>query len=99
MFDLNVNPDSPEYKGIADQTYSHDAFTRGDTLYASEINIGKLTIYDVSDKANPKVLGTQATSRDFTHNAWPSDDGKYVFTNNEKAGAYVDAYDIRIYLP
>lgn len=94
MFDLNVNPDSPEYKGIADQTYSHDAFTRGDTLYASEINIGKLTIYDVSDKANPKVLGTQSTSRDFTHNAWPSDDGKYVFTTDEKAGAYVDAYDI-----
>lgn len=95
MFDLNGDPNNPEYVGIADQTYSHDAFTRGDTLYASEINVGRLTIYDVTDKANPIVLGTQATSRNFTHNAWPSDDGKYVFTTDERGGAYVDAYDIR----
>ena len=94
MFDLNDNPDIPNYLGIADQTYSHDAFARGDTLYASEINVGRLTLYDVTDKANPVVLGTQATSRNFTHNAWPSDDGKYVFTTDEKGGAYVDAYDI-----
>ncbi len=94
MFDLKQNPNSPTYLGIADQAYSHDAFARGDTLYSSEVNIGRLTIYDVKDKANPIELATQATSRNFAHNAWPSDDGKYVFTTDEKGGAYVDAYDI-----
>lgn len=94
IFDLNQDPNAPVYLGAADLNYSHDAFTRGDTLYTSEINIGKLGIYDVSDRTNPKLLATQSTSRNFTHNAWPSDDGKYVFTTDEKSFAYVDAYDI-----
>ncbi|MBC7886075.1 MAG: choice-of-anchor B family protein [Saprospiraceae bacterium] len=94
IFDLNIDPLIPEFKGAADLTYSHDAFTRGDTLYASEINIGKLSIYDVTNKALPVLIGTQSTSRSFTHNAWPSDDGKFVFTTDEKKGGYIDAYDI-----
>ncbi len=94
IFDLNNNPLQPEYRGSADLVYSHDAFTRGDTLYTSEIWEGNLGIYDVSDKSNPQLLALQKTSRNFTHNAWPSDDGKYVFTTDEREGAYVDAYDI-----
>jgi choice-of-anchor B domain-containing protein len=94
MYDLNANPNVPDYAGIADLAYSHDAFTRGDTLYTSEIYQGVMGIYDVSDKANPKLLAGQTTSRIFTHNVWPSDDGKYAFTTDEKGGAYVDAYDI-----
>ncbi len=94
IFDLKQDPKAPVYVGAADLTYSHDAFARGDTLYASEINIGKLSIYDVSDRTKPKLLASQATSRNFTHNAWASDDAKYVFTTDEKANGYVDAYDI-----
>lgn len=94
MFDLNEDPNSPDFVGAADLEYSHDAFARGDTLYASEIYLGAMTIYDVSDKANPIVLASQPTSRLFTHNIWPSDDGKYAFTTDERGGAYVDAYDI-----
>ncbi|MBK9734941.1 MAG: carboxypeptidase regulatory-like domain-containing protein [Saprospiraceae bacterium] len=75
-------------------TYSHDAFARGDTLYASEINIGKLSLYDIKDRRNPKLMASQTTSRAFTHNAWPSTNGKYVFTTDERPGGYVDAYDI-----
>jgi choice-of-anchor B domain-containing protein len=94
IFDLNEDPKAPVYKGAADLQYSHDAFTRGDTLYTSEIYQGNLGIYDVSDKSQPRLLALQQTSRLFTHNAWPSDDGKYVFTTDERAGAYVDAFDI-----
>lgn len=94
IFDLNENPVEPVYKGAANLHYSHDAFTRGDTLYTSEIYQGNLGIYDVSDKSNPQLLALQQTSRLFTHNAWPSDDGKYVFTTDERAGAYLDAFDI-----
>ncbi len=94
IFDLKQDPKNPVYIGAADLTYSHDAFTRGDTLYASEINAGRLGIYDVKDRANPKLLASQITSRAFTHNAWPSADGKFVFTTDEKPGGYVDAYDI-----
>ncbi len=94
IFDLNQDPENPTFAGAANLQYSHDAFTRGDTLYTSEIYQGNLGIYDVSDKANPRLLALQQTSRTFTHNAWPSDDGKYVFTTDERAGAFVDAFDI-----
>lgn len=94
IFDLKSNPKLPKYVGAADLQYSHDAFTRGDTLYASEIYLGKISIYDVKDKSKPVLLAGQATSRAFTHNAWVSDNGKYVFTTDEKQGGYVDAYDI-----
>ncbi|MBK9566668.1 MAG: choice-of-anchor B family protein [Saprospiraceae bacterium] len=94
IFDLKANPKNPVYSGAADLQYSHDAFTRGDTLFSSEINIGKLSIYDVKDKSKPVLLANQATSRTFTHNAWPSDNGRYIFTTDEKQGGFVDAYDI-----
>ena len=94
MFDLNENPREPEFKGAADLQYSHDAFARGDTLYTSEIYQGNMGIYDVSDKSQPRLLALQQTSRLFTHNVWPSDDGRFVFTTDERAGAYVDAFDI-----
>ncbi len=94
IFDLKKDPKSPVFIGAADLTYSHDAFARGDTLYASEINAGRLGIYDISDRSKPKLLASQITSRAFTHNAWPSADSKFVFTTDEKAGGYVDAYDI-----
>jgi choice-of-anchor B domain-containing protein len=94
IFDLKEDPKNPKYSGAADLQYSHDVFTRGDTLYSSEINIGKLSIYDVKDKSKPNLIASQATSRNFTHNAWPSADGRYVFTTDERQGGYVDAYDI-----
>jgi len=94
IFNLNNDPENPDFVGAANIQYSHDAFARGDTLYTSEIYQGNLGIYDVSDKANPRLLALQQTSRTFTHNAWPSDDGKYVFTTDERAGAFVDAFDI-----
>lgn len=94
IFDLKNNPNAPELVGAADVNYSHDAYARGDTLYSSEINVGQLGIYDVTDRSNPVLLASRTTSRFFTHNAWVSDDGKYVFTTDEREDAYVDAYDI-----
>jgi len=98
--DLNANPVEPPVIGhlpsIGDlvEDYAHDIYVRGDTLYASEIYKGKLTLYDITDKANPIELAGAETSLSFTHNAWLSDDGKTVFTTDERKNAFVDAYDI-----
>ena len=53
-----------------------------------------LSIYDITDRLNPIELGVAETSFQFTHNAWLSDDGTHVFTTDERANAFVDAYDI-----
>lgn len=97
IFDLKPDPKKPVFIGAADLAYSHDTYVRGDTMYNSEIIAGRLGFYDVRDRSNPKLMTTQVTSRAFTHNAWPSDDTKYVFTTDEKSGAYLEAYDIRDY--
>ncbi len=94
FLDVNNNPTNPTYLGEWNDEYIHDGMTRGDTLYAGCINIGDLYIIDVSDKTNPVVIGTHQTPSAFTHNAWISDDGKYVFTTDEKSDAYIAAYDI-----
>ncbi len=94
IFDINEDPLNPKYVGAANLNYSHDVFVRDNLLFASEINNGLLGIYDISDKANPILKATQLTSSSFTHNAWSSEDNKYVFTTDERPNAFLDVYDI-----
>jgi len=97
IFDLNQNPKEPPLIGYSDVRYSHDVYAKNDIMYNSEITKGFLSIYDVKDKTDIKLLTSFNTGRTFTHNAWTSDDSKYVFTTDERANAYVESYDISDY--
>ena len=94
FLDVAANAINPVYLGEWDDEYIHDGMVRGDTMYAGCINTGNLFIVDVSNKSNPVVLGTHQTPNEFTHNAWVSDDGNYVFTTDEKPDSYIGSYDI-----
>ena len=94
FLDVGANPTAPHYLGEWDDNYIHDGMVRGDTMYAGCIYAGELFIVDVSDKNNPSTIGTHSTPNAFTHNAWVSDDGNYVFTTDEKSDAYIGSYDI-----
>jgi hypothetical protein len=94
FLDVAANAINPVYLGEWDDEYIHDGMVRGDTMYAGCINIGDLYVVDVSNKSNPVVLGTHQTPNAFTHNAWVSDDGNYVFTTDEKPDSYIGSYDI-----
>ena len=93
IIDLCSDPLNPTYITTTDSIYAHDAYAQGDRLYLSNLGAG-FSIVDISDRSAPKTLAIQETSRDFTHNAWASHDGNYLFTTDERFGAYVDAYDI-----
>lgn len=97
IFDLNQDKWNPTIVGVhggSNDEYAHDLYVKDNIMYSSEIYEGALAIYDVTDKANIVLLGDAPTSFDFTHNAWISDDGDYVFTTDERGNAFVDAYDI-----
>jgi choice-of-anchor B domain-containing protein len=94
FLDVNTNPTNPIYLGEWDDEYIHDGMARGDTLYAGCIYAGELYVINVSDKSNPQTLGTTPTPNSFTHNAWVSDNGQFVFTTDEQADSYLAAYDI-----
>ena len=94
FLDVAANATAPVYLGEWDDEYIHDGMVRGDTMYAGCIYAGELFVVDVSNKNNPSTLGTHSTPNAFTHNAWISDDGDFVFTTDEKSDAYLAAYDI-----
>ena len=94
ILDVHTTPGTPIYIGPTDPFYAHDAYARGDTLWTSDINDGFFSVYDVSNHAAPQRLAFQNTPRDFAHNAWISDDGRTLFTTDEKADAWVAAYDV-----
>lgn len=94
MADLNPNPFSPEILGIYDLNYVHDCFVRNDTIWAAEISAGLFSVIDASDKSNPVLLSTMATPGNFTHNTALSDNGKYLFTTDERSFAPIASYDV-----
>ncbi|NND04994.1 MAG: choice-of-anchor B family protein [Saprospiraceae bacterium] len=93
IFDLAADPISPPFVSASDPIYAHDVYVKNDKLYASNLSQG-FSIVDISDITNPRTIAVQATTRNFTHNAWASDDGQFLFTTDERSGAYVDAYDV-----
>ncbi len=94
IFDVHTDPLNPILVGATDEFYSHDAYAKGDILYSSEISDGHFSVYDISDRSNPQRTILQNTSSNFTHNAWASDDGQFLFTTDERPNAFVDSYDI-----
>lgn len=93
IFDVHSTPGKPFLVGHVEPVYSHDNFTRGDTVFSANLTAG-VYITDVTDKEEHVTLAIQPTSMNFAHNVWPSDDGNYMFTTDERPNAWVDAFDI-----
>ncbi|MCB0428843.1 MAG: choice-of-anchor B family protein [Flavobacteriales bacterium] len=94
ILDLNNDPEKPQYLGAFEDYYLHDGMVRGDTLWGSAIYDGNFAVIDVSDKSKPKALATQQTPGAFAHNAWISDDNKYLFTTDEISNAFIGSFDV-----
>ena len=94
FLDCFTDPYNPKFVANSPTPYAHDIYTRNNLMYASEIYNGHFAIYDVSDKNNVSLLGTQSTQLLFTHNAWLSDDSNYLFTTDERPDAPVGSYDV-----
>ena len=94
FYDLNTDPKNPNLVGTQHSNYTHDIYVRNNIMYSSQIFLGLLEIFDVNNKSNPIKIGSLESSNSFTHNSWLSDDGNFVFTTDERANSFVDAYDI-----
>lgn len=94
ILDVHTDPMNPIEVGQFDNWYVHDGFVRNDTMYLAHIGDGFYSLVDVTDKANPVLIGTQTTPNNFTHNIWPNDIGDVVFTTDEVSGAFIASYDI-----
>tara|TARA_B100000902_G_scaffold48580_1_gene55581 strand:- start:13189 stop:15474 length:2286 start_codon:yes stop_codon:yes gene_type:complete len=94
FLDVTANPMNPTYLGTWDDYYIHDGMVRGDTMWVGCIYEGEFYSVDVSNKSNPQILGHHPTPNQFTHNAWISDDGDFLFTTDEQSDSYIGSYDV-----
>jgi choice-of-anchor B domain-containing protein len=92
--DVHSQPGTPEFAGYNAPVYAHDCFTSDNLLYTAEIYEGGFSVFDVSNKTSPQLLGNQETPYRFCHNVWLSPDGKVLFTTDERANAPTGAFDI-----
>lgn len=94
ILDVATDPLNPIEVGVFDDWYVHDGYVLGDTMYLAHINDGFISIVDITDRANPVLLGTKDTPNNFAHNIWTSADGQYAYTTDELPYSYVTAYDV-----
>lgn len=93
VLDLS-NPADPVELSSFDAFYVHDSYARGTTLYAAAINDGFLAILDASNPSNLVETSRFATGGRFTHNAWLTRDGRYLFTTDERLGRPLEGWDL-----
>lgn len=94
IFDLNANPEQPEFVGIQDDYYYHDGYARGDTLWVAAVYEGLIVTFDVGLPFTPRLLGQVRTPGGLAHNVWPSDDHQYIFTTDEITNGLIAAFDV-----
>ena len=94
LYDLKTDPWQPKEVGAFNNNYIHDIYVRDDTAYASAISDGVIQILDVTNKESIEIISSHKTGYSQTHNAWLSDDGKYLFTTDEIDGAPIEVFDV-----
>ncbi len=94
MLDVAADPIDPPFIALGPSIYSHDCYVRDSIIYSAEIYVGNLSIYDMHDPQDIKLLGKTKTPNEFTHNCWLSDDSQTIFTTDERANAFIASYDI-----
>ncbi len=72
-------------------SFVHDVTVENGRLYAAAWDSG-LWVYNVSDVANsmPTLMGSVGGNN--THSMWPTDDGQYVVTGEERGGGGITVY-------
>ena len=94
ILDPKTDPFTPEFVAFGPNVYAHDIYVSDGRAYNSEIVVGDMTIYDISDKQNIEFLGNQTTPDAFTHNVWNDATNTYAFTTDEVPDAAVASYDV-----
>jgi choice-of-anchor B domain-containing protein len=95
VLDVGGDPEDPEEIGRFDGFYVHDSYGRGNVLYASAIYDGFLALLDVARPQAIREITRFRTGGGFTHNAWLTRDGRYLFTTDERADRPVEGWDLR----
>jgi choice-of-anchor B domain-containing protein len=73
---------------------SHDSYVKNDTGYIAFLGAG-FSIVVLGEKPVPKMIADICYPGAVTHNCWPTEDHKYIFTTDETPGGHLRVWDIR----
>jgi choice-of-anchor B domain-containing protein len=94
IFDIRIPAAPLHVASVADPNGRiHDAVVVGGRLYSSFLG-GGFTVHDVSDPSRPALLVSHDYPEAFTHNAWPSPDGRFLYTTDEVQGGHMRVWDL-----
>lgn len=97
VWNLLPDPTHPRQIVNFNSTYVHDLYVRGNRAYLAEIMSKSFSIYDISDIAHPKLIKRMrdpAAPGISFHNAWTTEDGRYLLTTEETRGRHVRIWDL-----
>lgn len=86
-----INPVQVSFFGIS----CHDVYARDNIVYTSDGSFGSIGVYDLSTPSSPVLVKRfNVPNPGYVHNAWPSDDNRYLMTTEETTGKTVKLWDI-----
>jgi choice-of-anchor B domain-containing protein len=90
-----TDPVNPVKRGQWGTRYVHDCMIKNDTIFAACINEGYLAILDARNKDSIKLIKEFTYPGAVTHNAWVTDDRKYLFTTDEGGSNHCKVWNIQ----
>jgi choice-of-anchor B domain-containing protein len=84
IVDLSVNPEQPVDRGLWDDYYVHDCRVRNDTIWAANIDDGKISVINAANKNNPVTITNWTNGPNpFPHNVALTPGRNFIFTTDE----------------
>ncbi|MEO8664649.1 MAG: choice-of-anchor B family protein [Ignavibacteria bacterium] len=96
VLDLSVDPENPIPRGGWQTSYVHDSRIRNDTIWACNINEGKISIIDARNKDSLKTIRQWTNGLNpVPHNCAIKSDRSYLYVTDEGYAGKVKIWDIR----
>ena len=93
IYDL-ADPENPSLVTTYEDYYLHDIYVRDGVAYAAAVFESFLVVLDVSSLPSIEQLAIVCYDHPFTHNAWLSDDGRYVVVTDEQRSGFLRLFDV-----
>ncbi len=90
-----TDPVNPVKRGQWGTRYVHDCQVKNDTIFAACINDGYCTVLDARNKDSIKLIYQFTYPNAVTHNAWVTEDRKYLVTTDEGGGNHAKIWNIQ----
>ena len=90
-----TDPVNPVKRGQWGTRYVHDCQVKNDTIFAACIDAGYCAILDARNKDSIKLIYQFTYPNAVTHNAWVTEDRKYLVTTDEGGGNHAKIWNIQ----